>query len=129
MLCVLCYNWCRDCMPVLQFCNCWVSTKHNGFGEKALPICKNQLHFIMQYITVSWYKGGDILIHPKINVYCCISNTHALTRTHSHAHKFTNTFAHSHNTTHMHTSHDHKHRSTCMYSLKAINSYIATHLK
>ena len=37
----------------LQFCNCLVSAKHDGFGKKALSICKNQLYCIMQYIGVS----------------------------------------------------------------------------
>ena len=36
ILCVLFYDWCCGCMPVLQFCNCLVGIKHDGFGKKAL---------------------------------------------------------------------------------------------
>ena len=39
-VCVLYYDWWYSCMPVLQFCNYLVGIKHDGFGNKALSICK-----------------------------------------------------------------------------------------
>ena len=42
--------------------------KHYGFGKKFYPSAKFSyytVNYIVQCITVSWYKRGDILIHPK----------------------------------------------------------------
>ena len=74
MLRALCYDNCCGCMPILQFCNCLVSIKHDGSGKMALSICKNQLYCIMQYCIVmgrSWYINTPkmCIITPLVCVY------------------------------------------------------------
>ena len=61
IMCTMCYDWCCRCMPALQFCNYLVGIKHNGFGKKALFICKNELIHTILYCAIHCC----IMIHKR----------------------------------------------------------------
>ena len=59
-------------MPVLQFCNCLVGIKHDGFGKRLCPSAK-----ISHTVSCSIWLYRDtkeVIYRYTQNVYRCISN-------------------------------------------------------
>ena len=59
-------------MPVLQFCNCLVGIKHDGFGKR---LCSSAKISHTVSCNISLYRDTKEVIYQYTqNVYCCISS-------------------------------------------------------
>ena len=70
LVCVLCYDWCCGCMPALQFCNCLVSIKHDGFGKRLCPSAK--INYTVSCNIPLYHDTKEVIYRYTQNVYCYV---------------------------------------------------------
>ena len=79
----------------LQFCNCLVSIKHDGFGKKAPFICKNHAIYRCIMIQRRWYIDT-----PKMCIVASLIRTHVHAYIHTYVHTYLYAYIHIHNYVH-----------------------------
>ena len=58
-------------MPVFQFCNCLVSTKHDGFGKRLCP--SGKINYTASYNISLYCDTKEVIYRYTQNVYRPIS--------------------------------------------------------